>query len=235
MIAARSETGFVAGADVAKGRWVVAVLAEGRFHRATVVDHLLQLRSRVGVPDLVALDIPIGLPANGETWPRPADLEARALIGPRRSSVFMTPPLPVLAEPDYAAANARHRALTGKGLSRQTWGLRERILEAAAYVAEFPDVIEAHPEACFRGMKGAPLDHPKKSWNGQMERRALLAADGVELPERLGEDAGRMAPDDLLDAAAVARTAWRCVRGEAGILPASAARAPVTERGVIWY
>ncbi|MGD8438906.1 MAG: DUF429 domain-containing protein [Holophagae bacterium] len=234
-MAARSETGFVAGADVAKGRWVVVVLRDGRFVRATVVDHLLQLRSRIGVPDLVALDIPIGLPANGESWPRSSDLEARALVGPRRSSVFLSPPLPVLAEPDFAAANARHRALTGKGLSRQTWGLRERILEAAAYVAEFPDVIECHPEVCFRGIKGAPLEHPKKSWNGQMERRALLAAEGVELPDRLDEDAGRVPPDDLLDAAAVARTAWRSVRGDADILPASAAGAPVTERGVIWY
>jgi predicted RNase H-like nuclease len=234
-MAARSEAAFVAGADVAKGRWVVVVLDNGSFAGATVLEHLLQLRGRLGVPALLGLDIPIGLPAGGGSWPRPADLEARELVGPRRSSVFLSPPLPVLAELEYAAANARHRALTGKGLSRQTWGLRERILEAAAYVAEFPDVIEAHPEACFAGLKGAPLEHAKKSWNGQMERRALLAADGIELPDRLDAQAGEIPPDDVLDAAVVARTAWRCLRGEAGTLPACARGAPITERGVIWY
>ncbi len=232
---ARSNAGFVVGADVTKGRWVVVALDNGRFAGATVIEHLLQLRGRLGVPKLLGLDIPIGLPAGGEGWPRPADLEARALVGPRRASVFLAPPLPVLAEPEYAASNRRHRALTGKGLTRQTWGLRERILEAAAYVAEFPDAIEAHPEACFAALKGAPLESTKKSWNGQMERRALLADAGVELPDRLDDDAGRVPPDDLLDAAVVARTAWRCLRGEAAILPASAAGAPVTERGVIWY
>jgi predicted RNase H-like nuclease len=54
------------------------------------------------------------------------------------------------------------------------------------------------------------MDHPKKSWNGQNDRRRALAAAGVRVPDRLAW-AGAVPVDDLLDAAAVA---W-CARGHA--------------------
>ena len=76
---------LVAGADVAKGRWVIVVLEDGRFKRAQVAEHLIQLRARIGPVEILALDIPIGLPQGGSDWPRPADLGARDFIGPRRS------------------------------------------------------------------------------------------------------------------------------------------------------
>jgi predicted RNase H-like nuclease len=224
----------VAGADVAKGRWVVAALEAGRFVEAVIVDHLNQLRQRLGPLAHLALDIPIGLPSDGSAWPRPADTEARAIIGPRRSSVFLTPPRPVLDAASYGAANLLHRELTGRGLSRQTWGLRERILEAERYTFEHPDVVEVHPEVCFRMMKGSPLTHSKKTWNGQMERRALLHAQGIELPDLL-PGAGAVPPDDLLDATAAAWTAWRVSRGEARTLPPSNAEDDTSGRPAIWF
>ena len=225
---------LVAGADVAKGRWVVVVLKDGRFKKAVVVENLIQLRQCLGPVKILALDIPIGLPKGGSDWPRAADLEARGFIGPRRSSVFPTPPRPVLDTTTYAEANNLHRELTGKGLSRQSWGLRERILEAEFFVSENPDTLEVHPEVCFCAMKGSPLPHPKKSWNGQMERRSLLQSQGIELPDQL-TNAGVVPPDDLLDSAAAALTAWRVTMGTAGVLPKSAAGCDTSRREVIWF
>ncbi|MEX1310282.1 MAG: DUF429 domain-containing protein [Candidatus Sulfomarinibacteraceae bacterium] len=228
-------TTLAAGADVVKGRWVVVVLEDGRFQRALVVDHLLQLRSRFGVPDLLALDIPIGLPQSGGDWPRPADLAARELVGPRRSSVFLAPPRPVFDRKTFASGNNLHRRLTGQGISRQSWGLRDRVLEAEFFVGENPNTIEAHPEVCFRAMKGKPLDVAKKTWNGQMERRALLEAQGIELPDRLEGPAGKVPPDDVLDAAAAAWTAWRCAAGRGEALSGSDSELSLLDRGVIWF
>jgi len=226
---------LVAGADVAKGQWVVVVLKDGAFERALLAEHLLHLPQRIRDVELLAIDIPIGLPEGGDDWPREADLDAREFVGPRRNSVFLTPPRPVLDKPSHEPANTLHDKLTGKGLSKQTWALRERILEAEFYVSDFPDTIEIHPEVCFRAMKRSPLEFPKKTWNGQMERRALLSKKGIELPDHLKTDAGSAPVDDLLDAAAAAWTAWRVARGKARLLPESAKSCDRTRRGVIWY
>ena len=160
--------------------------------------------------------------------------EAREFVGPRRSSVFPTPPRPVFAETRYAKANALHSELTEKGLSRQTWGLRERVLEAEFYVSDNPNTIEVHPEVCFRAMKGKPLDYSKHSWNGQTERRRLIANAGIDLPDHIPE-AGKVPSDDLLDAAAAAWTAWRVAQGNAGVFPEAAEGCDGTRRTVIWY
>jgi predicted RNase H-like nuclease len=225
---------LVAGADLAKGQWAVVVLADGRFRRALRAASLIQLQPQARGFALLGVDIPIGLPQAGTDWPRPADLEARALLGRRRATIFLTPPRPVVLCQDYAAANRRHFELTDKGLSRQTWGLRDGIFQAADLTDRGAALVEVHPELSFRAMKGAPVLAPKKSWNGQMERRALLRAQGIELPDELC-DAGLAAADDILDAAAAAWSAWRVARGAAEIVPAEAAGCGVEQRGVIWY
>ena len=53
-----------------------------------------------------------------------------------------------------------------------------------------------------------------------MERRRLLAAAGIALPDDLA--AGGAAADDVLDAAVAAWSAMRKARGEAETLPADA-------------
>jgi predicted RNase H-like nuclease len=62
------------------------------------------------------------------------------------------------------------------------------------------------------------LPHGKKSWNGAMDRRALLAAGGIGIQHDLG-DAGMAPIDDVLDACAAALSARRFARGEAVSLP----------------
>jgi predicted RNase H-like nuclease len=80
-----------------------------------------------------------------------------------------------------------------------------------------PRVIEVHPEASFRELAGAPLRATKKTYDGMMLRLELLASAGIELPKQLA--IGRVAVDDVLDAAAAAWTANRHALGAARSLP----------------
>jgi predicted RNase H-like nuclease len=115
-------------------------------------------------------------------------------------------------------------------LSAQSFALGKKILEVEARLNE--RVFEVHPEVSFAALAGQHLRYSKRSWNGQMERRELLAAAGLELPDEL--DGGEAAADDVLDAAIAAWTAERKLRGEARTLPAEP---PVVNgRAVaIWY
>jgi len=78
------------------------------------------------------------------------------------------------------------------------------------------------------------MQYPKKSWNGQMERRRLLADAGIVLPDGLTGRAGEVPVDDVLDAAAMAWTARRVADGVAIPLPSPPER--IAGRDVaIWY
>ncbi len=207
---------MIAGIDRYRRGWVAVVLDPPEVIAAA---RLAALVERVPAAECIGVDMPIGLQAAGE---READLLARRFVGPRWSSVFMTPPRPVLEAASYAAANEVARSMPGgKGISRQAWALKETIVEVEALAD--PRVIEVHPEVSFAVMAGGHLAHAKSTWNGQVLRRRALAEHGIELPDLLGE-AGDVPVADVLDAAAVAWTARRYTRGEASSF-----------RDVIWY
>ncbi|MCG9894679.1 MAG: DUF429 domain-containing protein [Fimbriimonadaceae bacterium] len=175
------------------------------------------------VPDArtVAIDIPIGLTENGI---RRCDGLARALLGPRRSSVFSAPPRDVLAATDHPSASALCRQLTGKGLSRQSFFLFERIRETEAWLQSTTgiEVREAHPELAWTTLPpGGPCRESKHRPAGLRERAERLAAlpwmpagDILEWTRPAG-----VKPDDLLDALACLHVAVRIGRGEAVRLP----------------
>jgi predicted RNase H-like nuclease len=161
---------------------------------------------------VVGIDMPLGLLESG--W-READLAARGLLGPRRSSVFAIPPRAVWAQASYQAANQCCRELTGRGFSIQAWGLRAKLLEADRYrgTCRHP-LYEVHPELAFAAMAGAPLAHSKHTAAGRDLRRSLLSQVGLTVP------LVALAPvTDTLDAAAVAWSAWRIAAGRAVTLP----------------
>jgi predicted RNase H-like nuclease len=204
----------VLGIDVWRGRWLAASLGDGPHPRFSVWASLAECLAAHPRAAAAAVDIPIGVPAAGH---RQADLLVRSAIGPRRSSVFPCPPRAVLETADYREALALARSQFGFGISAQSHALRSRILEADE--VRDPRVHEAHPELSFTLLGGAPADHPKRSWNGQMERRRRLAAAGIEVPDQIGGAVGGAPADDVLDAAVLAWTARRIARGAAVALP----------------
>lgn len=204
----------VLGIDVWRGRWLAASLGHGRRPGFSVWSSLAECVAAHREAVAVAVDIPIGMPDEGR---RRADEAARSALGPRRSSLFPCPPRAVLDIPDYHEALALARSRFGFGISRQSHALRARILEADG-VAD-PRVFEGHPELSFATIAGRPLPRSKKSWDGQMERRRLLAREGIDVPDALGGPAGGAPADDVLDAAVLAWTARRIGRGEAVPVP----------------
>lgn len=197
----------VIGVDGAPGGWVWVELDRGA---ATRVGFAAALAD---VPDaeVVGIDIPIGFPAPGRH--RPAEVAARRLLGRRASSVFAVPPRAVLEAADYAEARRVAVELTGRSVSAQTFALAPRILEAADAERRGAPLVEVHPEAAFATLAGEAVGR-KKTWDGQEQRRMLLAAEGVVVTGELGA-AGSAAPDDVLDAAVCALVADRHRRGEA--------------------
>lgn len=212
-----SATGRVIGIDACKKGWV-GVTNDERGYFGITVEELVRGADLDGHLDVIAIDIPIGLPLAGA---RQADELARRLVGRRASSVFSTPVRAALAAMSHAEATALNAEHSGNGISQQAYALRTKILEVDAWVRRSRRVaIEVHPEVCFAIMAGRPLEHPKSTWAGGEERRRLLSAAGVTVPQDLGLAGAMAGVDDVLDAAAASWAAERFLQGAAAAHPA---------------
>jgi len=223
----------VLGVDGCKGGWVGIVLDEDcRFVGALRAETITALVSLSDGPSVVAIDIPIELVSAGT---RNADALARQRLGKLASSVFPAPITELLELGTYDLANAHSRTVAGKGLTRQTFALFEKIREVREWVATRPSatVVEVHPELSFARMNDSPLTWNKRSWAGQSARRRLVADAGIDLPHDLGQ-ANAVPVDDVLDAAAAAWTAWRVAHGKAVSIPEDLPTQRAEDRGLIW-
>lgn len=217
----------VIGVDGARNGWV-GVVWDGAVAEPVFGTTLAEVCDRAGDVEAVAVDIPIGLTADGR---RPCDEAARPLLGPRRSSLFAPPALGALDHDDYAGANAWSKAVLGRGIAKQAWMLKPKILEARALADIAPVPLhEAFPELAFRAMNGdAPMRHPKRTWTGMRARLDLLDVHGVHVAADVGP-AGGVAADDMIDAAALAWSAKRIADGRAEHLPV-----PLVDGPSIWW
>lgn len=112
------------GVDACRKGWV-GFSSDSRGYFGTTIEDLVLAADVDGQVRVVAIDIPIGLPTAGT---RRADVLARRLVGRRSSSVFATPVRRALMAPTHAEASAASIEVTGKGLSRQVYALRAKIL-----------------------------------------------------------------------------------------------------------
>ncbi len=227
---------WVAGVDGAKAGWL-AVLApsEGGRLEAALAPRWADLALAQAV--MVGVDMPIGL---AESGPRACDSAARRLLPrDRKASVFPPPRRGQLACATWAEANARGKALDGKGISHQAWNLAPKIreLDAALVPADQARVREVHPELVFLRLNhGRPVPR-KKSPEGRALRIELLARAGFAGIEALmsrfpRRDAGS---DDVLDAAACALAARDMLSGRATRLPPEPPLDARSLRMEIWY
>ena len=214
----------VVGIDGCPGGWIaVALDLESRTFAPRVHPSFSDAIACYPNVSCIAVDIPIGLTADG---PRPCDLEARRVLGPRSSSVFPAPDPRLLDAPTFGQALALARSLTGKGISKQGFAIYAKVAEANRSMTPLLQgwVFEIHPEVSFWALSGGrPMAFAKRTLEGYEERKRLLeAALGLTLPHR--NEARRLAPpaaaDDLLDALAASWTAQRIAEDRAGRLPA---------------
>lgn len=195
------------GLDGTADGWMAVVLQDGRFADAFVVGSGAEAVARAE-PAAVAVDMPVGLL---DVAVRESDAAARSALTGAASTVFNAPPRSVVDAwrrgevAAHADASELSRQVTGSGLSQQTWRLVPKIAEidelAEAWGA---GLRECHPELAFRQLTAGERLPRKRSWDGLMRRRAVLAGIGVVLPEVLPAGGHRAAPDDVLDAAVCA-------------------------------
>jgi predicted RNase H-like nuclease len=206
----------VVGVDACPRGWVFVTLRAGHAE-AGFVPTIDALSMAAAGAQVIGVDIPIGLVERGHRAP---DVAGRKALGSRSSTLFLTPVRAAVEAADHAQASAIELAINGVGTSRQAFGLSARILEVERWLADAPcDVLEVHPELSFAAMTGGVLRSSKRTWTGAVARQRALAAAGVDLSNVDPAMTGPASVDDVLDAAAVAWSAWRAARGQARTLP----------------
>jgi predicted RNase H-like nuclease len=208
----------VAGVDGCKAGWIAAEYdLDNRPLTYTTHADFSSLLLACLEAARIAVDMPIGLTESFQ--PRRCDPMARRLIGPRSSSIFPAPDRRLLQFSTYPEASAFSREKSGKGLTRQSFGISGKIAEVDSAMS--PELqsrgFEVHPEVCFWAAAGRrQLSHPKRKAAGFEERRAVLERvfAGVGIPTRREAEGllHGVGPDDVLDATICAWTAWRHVR-----------------------
>jgi threonine dehydratase len=224
---------WVAGADGCRKGWIAVFYRRGERADAQVAifsDFAALVRKCSACT--IGVDMPIGLPAIGQSGGRKAEHEVRALIGRRRSSVFGIPAraavMAYVEGYERVCELARQNSSDGTAPSIQAFHIFEKIIEIDTALrndaALARRVFEVHPELAFRLMKDAPLTNSKKRKGrifepGMAERRDLLLAQGFAaefLDAKPPRGAGR---DDFYDACAASWSAARIAAGQALDLP----------------
>jgi len=224
---------WVAGVDGCPAGWVVVLSQiEGRAApMVRVVFTFAEVLALPERPEVIAVDIPIGLPDKAGLGGRAPDIAARAVLGARQSAVFSVPARAAVMEVDYRAACdvAYAHSDPARKVSKQTFNLFPKIREVDALMT--PElqgrVFECHPEAAFWAMAGErALELPKKVKSrpnppGLELRRGLLEAAGFPRAflEAVPFPRAVAGADDVLDACACAVTASRIVAGVARRFP----------------
>jgi predicted RNase H-like nuclease len=218
------------GVDGCPGGWVAVAVGDAGFLDAARFDDFGSLLAAFDDAKVIGVDIPIGLV---DAPLREADRAARAFLSGQASSVFNAPVRSALAAGSYDEAKRVCAAVSGKGLSRQSFALLGKIRQVDAHAGD-ARLHEVHPEVSFRLMHGGRIAHGKKTWGGLQTRLALLRAESIELPAALGS-ADAVGVDDVVDAAAAAWSARRIAAGTATRLPESGAQCDPSGRPIaIW-
>lgn len=229
------ESGVLVGVDGTRQGWLAAWMRDGAvaLQGFRGLDQLLaELR-----PQLVAIDMPIGLPRTHAPGGRACEIEGRRMTR-RGSSFFSTAPRDIVETEwsSYHDALAAMRARHAAGISQQSYAILPKMREVDAIVRAVGQerIIEVHPELSFFCLAGRPLDGGnKKQEAGQRLRRTLLEAEFGPLPVLDAGSRGRAGVggmDDRLDAVAALWTAGRVAAGQAIRLPAGSP--PVDDRGL---
>jgi predicted RNase H-like nuclease len=223
---------WLAGADGCPIGWVVAFArpAGGEIH-VRIVPRFADVLAAPEAPAIIAVDMPIGLPARVGHGGRAAENAVRPLLGARQSSVFSVPSRAALAAQDYRDACRIALATSDppRKVSKQLFMLAPKIREVdaclSADAAARRRVFEVHPELAFWRLNGGrALDEPKKVKGkcyqpGLALRRRLLIDAGFPSATVEGAPLKGAGPDDILDALACTAIARRIHAGVARPFP----------------
>ncbi len=188
-------SGRILGVDACRGGWVGIALGDShiRPYVAPTIRELAGQAAADGPPQVIAIDIPIGL---ADTGRRRADQLAREALGRRWPSLFITPVRESVQAGDFPSALAANRRLAGEGISRQAFALRAKILDVDEWLRGCPPsarVVEAHPELSFAQLAGAPLALRKSTWAGAEGAASCSPRPGSPWPRTSARPGSRRA------------------------------------------
>lgn len=210
------------GVDGCRGGWLAVRIRTGGSDTPTAPEALLlddfaAVLALRPAPRFVAVDMPIGLLKIACEGGRSCDQAARALLGPRRSSVFSPPLRSHLKARDWSEVS---------GLSKQSFHLLPKIREVDKQMtpALQQRVRETHPELAFRNLSGEEMRFGKRTTEGQCERLLVLEAALPGAADCYRDSVAQfrrrdVARDDILDAMVLALVAQRMATGVARRVP----------------
>ena len=163
-------TGVVAGVDGCPMGWAVVFRRPDGSQEpvfavvetfAAILDHPLR-------PEIIAVDMPIGLPERIGRSGRGPEQAVRPHLGERQSSVFAVPSRAAVMEADYRRSCAVAQATSDppKKVSKQCFNLFPKIREIDALMTRALEarVYECHPELGFWRLNGErAMRLPKKA------------------------------------------------------------------------
>ena len=230
--------GWVLGADGCKGGWCAVVLQTGTAElQVRTVPSFGDLLSQPEQPNVIAVDIPIGLPECTPPGGRACEKDARRVLGRKAPSVFSAVGRRSLQALSRQEADQLSRSGGGIGIGAQAWGLAAKLREADQFMTPERQqlIFEVHPEVSFWAMnRRAPIAGSKKTSEGARQRKNALLKAGFPAPffEKVPRGAG---VDDFLDACAAAWTAKRVMEGNVGRFPATPERDARGLDMAIWF
>ncbi|MEE2775123.1 MAG: DUF429 domain-containing protein [Pseudomonadota bacterium] len=210
------ETEQFVGIDGSKLGWVAVFASRYDFvdAKCIFVNNLVDLTKTISPTAKIVIDIPIGLEINQPQ--RECDKLGRQFLGSRRSTLFSPPCRDAIEENSFESANITNKRKVGIGLSKQSWFLRNKIIEARSAISCGLLLKEGHPECSFAAVNGSPILSKKKTVKGILKRLKCLSELGFDseqivsdLPEHRG-----FKIDDYLDAAILCWTASRVSVGK---------------------
>jgi predicted RNase H-like nuclease len=224
--------GWLAGIDGCRIGWVVALWHPGSGEvRVQIVPRFIDVAKLAEAPIVIAVDMPIGLPAHVGRHGRGPEHAVRPLLGKRQSSVFAVPSRSAVYTSEYreACRLAVETSDPARQVSKQLFMIAPKIREIdgalRADAALAKKVFEVHPEVAFWRLNGdRSLAEPKKVKGtpyppGLALRRRLLLAGGFAKAVVEAAPPPGAGSDDLLDALACAAIAWRILAGLARPFP----------------
>ena len=211
------------GIDGCKDGWIAVSCPSSSFSEAKAHHYkkLSQLTKSFSYDSIVIIDIPLGLEVSSPN--RKCDVEARKFLGLRSSTIFSPPCLEAVFCENYNQAKAINLTQTGKSISKQSWFLSKKILEAREFSEKGFKLKEGHPECSFADFAGRPLLDKKKSTRGIFKRVHILEQLGFRPPllaEMLPENTA-VGADDLLDAMILCWVARKFYNGESKKFPST--------------
>ncbi len=164
-------------------------------------------------PNVVAVDIPIGLLDAARQGGRDCDVEARRQLGERRNAVFSPPVRTAISATDYESAKRANQesSSVNVGISQQAYGICSKIHEVDTLMTRKLQnrVFEVHPELCFLEVADHPMKNSKKTEAGYRERKGFLPGFREIIHELERQRPSKLKKDDILDACAACWTAVR--------------------------